>query len=70
MKRVEWRSYRFAMPTVMGAVGGWELFVDAEYRGIVSVDGGVCSTRLGVKSEHGSQPLAAQALLRAAGVEP
>lgn len=62
MKRVEWRPYREFS-------GGWELHVDYEYIGVVDVDGDAHSSLLSFDRRFGSQPLAAQALLRAAGVE-
>lgn len=63
MKRVEWRPYH-SFST------GWELWVDGVYQGVVDVDGVVFSTKLRINKCFRSQPIAAESLLRAAGVEP
>lgn len=60
-QNVEWR--RYGNPY---GFGGWELYVNCEYRGVVSVTGHASGE--GGTWHFGCQPLAAQALLRAAGV--
>lgn len=55
-----------------GTAAGWQLRLqDGGHLGTVFVDGAwYCNTNAQACDRPGSQPLAAQALLRAAGVEP
>lgn len=48
---------------------GWNLLLNGVYRGVVWLDGSYTGPRDGICRHLGSQPLAAHALLRAAGVE-
>lgn len=66
--RIEWRRNGWACRTA----AGWQLFnAQGTHLGTVFLDGAWYCNRPDT-GDHaaGSQPLAAQALLRAAGVEP
>ena len=65
--QVEWRRNVFKFPM---SAAGWHLLLNGEHVGTVYSDGdwyAECSTEMDYE-RAGSQPLAAQALLRAVGV--
>lgn len=63
--RIHWR--RNVWPAA-SSTAGWQLFLGKEHLGTVFVDGSWYCANAGCDHESGSQPLAAQALLRAAGL--
>lgn len=65
--RVEWVRRPVA---AHHPAAGWELVVDGIFVGHVWLDGSFTDAKTCWEVPCGSQPLAAQALLRAAGVEP